>query len=55
VIMAIGSMHFEWLNWVWAFGKNYLGPRRSKHSEKITLANFFSLIKKEKNNKVEHY
>jgi hypothetical protein len=32
VMTAASSKYFDWLNWVWAFDKNYLGPRRSKYS-----------------------
>jgi len=35
VTAAISKDHFQWLNWVWAFNKNYLGLRQKK--EKITL------------------
>ena len=28
ILCAIDNNNFQWLNYLWAFGKNYLGPRR---------------------------
>lgn len=52
IFAAIEQKSFQWLNYVWAFGKNYVGPRRLERSEKISLTNLFQFIKK-KNSKIK--
>jgi len=39
---AISQDHFQWLNWVWAFNKNYLEQRQK--NKKISLYSFFKMI-----------
>ena len=45
ITSAIEKDHLEWLKYVWAFGKNYKGIRRSEGSEKITFSEMFKIIK----------
>jgi hypothetical protein len=44
IIQAIEQKQFEWLNYVWAFGKNYIGPRRLHKSSRVNLVNLFLMI-----------
>lgn len=44
VFAVIEQKYFKWLNYVYAFGKNYLGPRRTCKSEQLHLVNLFKLI-----------
>jgi len=41
---AIDHKQFEWLSYVWAFGKNYIGIRR-RNGVLITYELFFTGIK----------
>ena len=42
---AIEKDNLEWLMYVWAFGKNYKGIRRTPKAEKINFSMFFNQIK----------
>lgn len=44
IYAVIEQKYFNWLNYVYAFGKNYLGPRRISSSEPLNLVNLFKLI-----------
>ena len=45
ITSAIEKDHLEWLKYVWAFGKNYEGIRRSGDAEKIKFSALFKQIK----------
>ena len=44
VLQAIDNNQFKWLNYLWAFGKNFMGVRRRKTSSQITLIGLFRVI-----------
>eukprot|EP00347_Sterkiella_histriomuscorum_P022855 403336899 len=45
IFRAIENMHYHWLQFVWAFKKNFLGPRNSVDSTPITYTQLFDIIK----------
>lgn len=46
IIKALTSENFEWLFFVWAFDKNYIGLRHKAESLFITFEQLFDLVKK---------
>lgn len=44
---AIENNQFEWLSYVWAFGKNYIGARCNR-GKKIVFVDVFSALKEMK-------
>lgn len=46
IIRALTSENYEWLFFLWAFDKNYIGQRNKAESMFITYEQLFDLIKK---------
>lgn len=44
IFRAIENKHFQFLQFIWAFNKNLLGPRSAIDSTKITFTNLFDTI-----------
>ena len=47
IFSAIDNKQFEWLSYVWAFGKNYIGARCNR-GKKLVFEDFFSALKEMK-------
>ena len=45
IFRAIENTQFQWLQYVWVFGKNYLGPRNTVDAIQITYTQVFDIIK----------
>ena len=43
-INAVKRQYFDWLKYVWAFGKNYSGSRRQPDAVKVTINALLSFI-----------
>ena len=43
---AVYNKNFDWLKYVWAFGKNYIGSRRIETSQKINIKKLMDMIAK---------
>lgn len=43
---AVENKNFKWLEFVWAFGKNFIGSRRSETSTKVNIKALLEIIKK---------
>lgn len=41
---ASNKKNFDWLKYVWAFGKNYTGSRRQGDAVKITIKALIQII-----------
>ena len=49
IFSAFEHKHFEWLSYVWAFGKNYIGARRNKGTKLVFEDLFKAKFETEKN------
>lgn len=49
IFSAFEHKNFEWLSYVWAFGKNYIGARRNK-GKKLCFEDLFTALKEMKRN-----
>jgi hypothetical protein len=49
IFSAFDHKYFEWLSYVWAFGKNYIGARRNK-GKKLVFEDLFTALKEMKRN-----
>ena len=38
------NKNFEWLSFVWAFGKNFIGSRRAGSSKKVIIKALLEII-----------
>ena len=47
LVNAVENKHYEWLNFVWAFGKNFIGVRRLASSEYISILQLLEVIRKQ--------
>ncbi|CDW78613.1 UNKNOWN [Stylonychia lemnae] len=45
IFRAVENMHFYWLQFVWAFNKNVLGPRNTTDATPITYTQLFDIVK----------
>jgi hypothetical protein len=50
LLQAIKFDHFTWLQYLWAFGKNWLGARRDHSLNKATQIDYMYLFRKIKDN-----
>ncbi len=41
---SVFNMNFEWLNYVWVFGKNFIGNRRAGTSTKVIIKALLEII-----------
>ena len=46
IIRALTESNYEWLQFTWAFEKNYIGQKNRKDSHFITYGQLIDLIKK---------
>ena len=44
IIQAVQSKYFDWLKFVWAFGKNFTGSRRQGDAVKITIKALLAIV-----------
>ena len=42
--VAVGSKNFQWLEFLWAFGKNYIGSRRLQSSQTVNIKQLLEII-----------
>lgn len=47
--LAVDNRNFQWLEFVWAFGKNYIGSRRQENSTKVNIKQLLEIIKRVNN------
>mmetsp|Transcript_39182 Transcript_39182/g.37575 ORF Transcript_39182/g.37575 Transcript_39182/m.37575 type:complete len:160 (+) Transcript_39182:813-1292(+) len=47
ILKALSSQWYQWLMFVWAFDKNYIGSRIKEDSSYINFEQLFDLIKKQ--------
>lgn len=45
IVRALANQNYHWLMFVWAFDKNYVGPRNRDDSHFINFEELFGLIK----------
>ena len=55
IIYAIEQKEFEWLSYVWAFGKNYIGPRQNVKASRVDLVNLFAMISSKHERTIDKY
>jgi len=46
IFTAVENKQYAWLNFVWAFGKNYLNSRRMPNAKQVHFLQLFECIKK---------
>jgi hypothetical protein len=44
IIRALTSENYEWLMFVWGFGKNFIGQRNKADSIEISFEQLFDLV-----------
>ena len=47
IVKAITENNYQWLLFVWAFDKNYLGPKTKAHAVQLTFQNLFETMRKQ--------
>jgi hypothetical protein len=55
-LAAVRYNQWDWLSYVWAFGKNYLGARRDQSKERIpmmTYVKLFDLVERQKRSELD--